>query len=281
MQPSALSRNISYPRGASSRGRWWVAGCGSWYSAISRPEGKRPEKKSACDLRRSFQPDPALRGTRHGEARGPSAPLPCALSCRPALAQACPAAHEAPCPLSVISKTGRPEQQGSGTSSLPRMASIRTPIRSGTSSWTSRLAVAAHSNGCSACSGCSQGPSYFVSAAVIGSVAAPPAGFWLPAVLVLGPGPGLSCAGLAPERSEGLAIGICRFELHLVWNLRPVGAPHVRAISGQRRPQDRREPVMGLGKKAKNKAKVAKGKAKKDVGKVKHKGKKTKNAAKR
>ena len=32
---------------------------------------------------------------------------------------------------------------------------------------------------------------------------------------------------------------------------------------------------MGLGKKAKNKAKVAKGKAKKDVGKVKHKGKKT------
>jgi hypothetical protein len=38
---------------------------------------------------------------------------------------------------------------------------------------------------------------------------------------------------------------------------------------------------MGLGKKAKNKAKAVKGKTKKDAGKVKHKGKKTKNAAKR
>lgn len=69
--------------------------------------------------------------------------------------------------------------------------------------------------------------------------------------------------------------------MHLLWNLSAIGVPHVRAISGLRRPPDRREPVMGLGKKAKNKAKVAKGKAKKDVGKVKHKGKKTKNAAKR
>jgi hypothetical protein len=41
-----------------------------------------------------------------------------------------------------------------------------------------------------------------------------------------------------------------------------------------------KEPVMGLGKKAKRKAKAAKGKAKKDAGKVKHKGKKAKNAAK-
>jgi hypothetical protein len=41
-----------------------------------------------------------------------------------------------------------------------------------------------------------------------------------------------------------------------------------------------KEPVMGLGKKAKREAKAVKGKTKKDVGKVKHKGKKAKNAAK-
>jgi hypothetical protein len=45
-------------------------------------------------------------------------------------------------------------------------------------------------------------------------------------------------------------------------------------------PQDTKESVMGLGKKAKNKAKAAKGKTKKDAGKVKHKGKKAKNAVK-
>jgi hypothetical protein len=45
-------------------------------------------------------------------------------------------------------------------------------------------------------------------------------------------------------------------------------------------PQDTREPVMGLGKKAKREAKAVKGKTKKDAGKVKHKGKKAKNAAK-
>jgi hypothetical protein len=37
---------------------------------------------------------------------------------------------------------------------------------------------------------------------------------------------------------------------------------------------------MGLGKKAKRKAKAVKGKTKKDACKVKHKGKKAKNAAK-
>ena len=37
---------------------------------------------------------------------------------------------------------------------------------------------------------------------------------------------------------------------------------------------------MGLGKKAKRKAKAVKGTTKKDAGKVKHKGKKAKNAAK-
>jgi hypothetical protein len=41
-----------------------------------------------------------------------------------------------------------------------------------------------------------------------------------------------------------------------------------------------KEPVMGLGKKAKREAKAVKGKTKKDAGKVKRKGKKAKNAAK-
>jgi hypothetical protein len=45
-------------------------------------------------------------------------------------------------------------------------------------------------------------------------------------------------------------------------------------------PQDTKEPVMGPGKKAKNKAKAVKGKTNKDAGKVKHKGKKAKNAVK-
>jgi hypothetical protein len=43
--------------------------------------------------------------------------------------------------------------------------------------------------------------------------------------------------------------------------------------------QDTKESVMGVGKKAKNKAKTVKGKTKKDAGKVKHKGKKAKNVA--
>ena len=45
--------------------------------------------------------------------------------------------------------------------------------------------------------------------------------------------------------------------------------------------QDKRELVMGPGKKAKSKAKAVKGKAKKNAGKVAHKSKKTKRAAKR
>jgi hypothetical protein len=66
-----------------------------------------------------------------------------------------------------------------------------------------------------------------------------------------------------------------------------IGAPYLRQLSWERGryvaalvPQDTKESVMGLGKKAKNKAKAVKGKAKKDTGKVKHKGKKAKNAAK-
>ena len=65
-----------------------------------------------------------------------------------------------------------------------------------------------------------------------------------------------------------------------------IRAPRLRQLSGnavrrwQRMPQDAKEAIMGLGKKAKNKAKAVKGKTKKDAGKVKHKGKKAKNAVK-
>jgi len=78
-----------------------------------------------------------------------------------------------------------------------------------------------------------------------------------------------------------------RFELHPAWNMEP----SERRVSGSsagnavrmwqrwcRRTQ--KEPVMGLGKKAKREAKAVKGKTKKDARKVKHKGKKAKNAAK-
>lgn len=45
-------------------------------------------------------------------------------------------------------------------------------------------------------------------------------------------------------------------------------------------PQDAKELVMGLGKKAKNKAKAVKGKTRKGAGKAKRKGRKAKNAVK-
>ena len=77
-----------------------------------------------------------------------------------------------------------------------------------------------------------------------------------------------------------------RFELHPAWNIEPSERrvlaallerdPYVAALP----PQDTKEPVMGLGKKAKREAKAVKGKTKKDARKVKRKGKKTKNAAK-
>ena len=69
--------------------------------------------------------------------------------------------------------------------------------------------------------------------------------------------------------------------------LRPIEAPCLRQLSWnavrmwQRwAPQGTKEPVMGLGKKAKREAKAVKGKTKKNAGKAKHKGKKAKNAAK-
>jgi hypothetical protein len=87
------------------------------------------------------------------------------------------------------------------------------------------------------------------------------------------------------RRADGVISG--RFELHPAWNMEP----SERRVSGSsagnavrmwqrwcRRTQ--KEPVMGLGKKAKREAKAVKGKTKKDAGKVKHKGKKAKNAAK-
>jgi hypothetical protein len=77
-----------------------------------------------------------------------------------------------------------------------------------------------------------------------------------------------------------------RFELHLAWNLKR-SEHRVSGSSGgnaariwRLMPPDAKEPVMGLGKKAKNKAKAVKGKTKKDAGKVKHKEKKAKNAVK-
>ena len=78
-----------------------------------------------------------------------------------------------------------------------------------------------------------------------------------------------------------------RFELHPAWNMEPPrrrvsGRPAGNAVRMWQRwcRRTRKEPVMGLGKKAKRKAKAVKGKTKKDAGKVKHKGKKAKNAAK-
>jgi hypothetical protein len=87
------------------------------------------------------------------------------------------------------------------------------------------------------------------------------------------------------RRAEDVISG--RFELHPAWNMEP----SERRVSGssagnavrmwQRcRRRTQKEPVMGLGKKAKREAKAVKGKTKKDAGKVKHKGKKAKNAAK-
>ena len=77
------------------------------------------------------------------------------------------------------------------------------------------------------------------------------------------------------------------FELHPAWNIESsecrvfgssAGTRSVRGSAGCRRMQ--KEPVMGLGKKAKREAKAVKGKTKKDASKAKHKGKKVKNAAK-
>jgi hypothetical protein len=53
-----------------------------------------------------------------------------------------------------------------------------------------------------------------------------------------------------------------------------------RKMPATRSRRDEEEPVMGVAKKAKHKAKAVKSKTKKDAGKVKHKGKKAKNAAK-
>jgi hypothetical protein len=66
-----------------------------------------------------------------------------------------------------------------------------------------------------------------------------------------------------------------------------LSAPRLWQLSWERGPftaawccSTQKEPFMGLGKKAKNKAKSVKGKTKKDARKAKHKRKKAKNAAK-
>ena len=87
------------------------------------------------------------------------------------------------------------------------------------------------------------------------------------------------------RRAAGVTSG--GFELHPVRNLEP----GERCVSGRSAGnavcmwqcwcrRTRKEPVMGLGKKAKHEAKAVKGKTKKDASKAKHKGKKVKNAAK-
>ena len=94
-------------------------------------------------------------------------------------------------------------------------------------------------------------------------------------------GPGTGDARRAGDAISG------RFEPHPAWNLKPSkrrvsGSSAGNAVRRWQRwvLQDTKEPAMGVGKKAKNKAKAVKGKTKKDAGKVKHKGKKAKNAAK-
>ena len=96
-----------------------------------------------------------------------------------------------------------------------------------------------------------------------------------------------SCAGPAPQMRRAHAVMSGRFELHPAWNMesperRVSGSSAENAVRMWQRwvPQDTREPVMGVGKKAKRDAKAVKGKTKKGAGKVKHKGKKAKNAAK-
>jgi hypothetical protein len=74
-----------------------------------------------------------------------------------------------------------------------------------------------------------------------------------------------------------------RFELHPAWKLlerRVSGSSAGNVVRVWQRwcRRTQKESAMGVGKKAKNKAKAVKGKTKKDAGKVKHKGKKAKNA---
>ena len=69
------------------------------------------------------------------------------------------------------------------------------------------------------------------------------------------------------------------------WSHRSAASPAARlatrsACGSADAAEHKKEPVMGLGKKAKREAKAVKGKTKKDARKVKHKGKKAKNAAK-
>jgi hypothetical protein len=101
-----------------------------------------------------------------------------------------------------------------------------------------------------------------------------------------GPEPIVRWPGAADARRAHAVIS-GRFELHPAWNMesperRVSGSSAENAVRMWQRwcRKTQREPVMGLGKKAKRDAKAVKGKTKKGAGKVKHKGKKAKNAAK-
>jgi hypothetical protein len=97
------------------------------------------------------------------------------------------------------------------------------------------------------------------------------------------PGPARGLSAPYQGREKTWRRDIWRFELHPAWNLkRRVSGSSAgnAAVYGSLVLHYTKEPFMGLGKKAKNKAKAVKGKTKKDAGKVKHKGKKAKNAAK-
>jgi hypothetical protein len=75
---------------------------------------------------------------------------------------------------------------------------------------------------------------------------------------------------------------VLRGTLALIGSLRLRASPGTRygqALAAASVPQSK-GVTMGVGKKAKNKAKKVKGKTKKDARKVKHKGKKAKHAAK-
>jgi hypothetical protein len=85
-------------------------------------------------------------------------------------------------------------------------------------------------------------------------------------------------AGMRSESLSRVLGGTWQPSDRRVSRFRPGTRPGQRT-AGSVGAEDKRESVMGVGKKAKHKAKVVKGKAKKGAGKLKHKGKKAKNAS--
>jgi hypothetical protein len=85
-------------------------------------------------------------------------------------------------------------------------------------------------------------------------------------------------AGVISESLSRVLRGTWQPPDRRVSRSRPETRPGQRT-AGSVGARDERESVVGVGKKAKHKAKVVKGKARKGAGKVKHKGKKAKNAS--